>query len=81
MTNGKGETIGVGSKEFGGNGQGRRNVGYIMILADAVMGLLHGFGFYTAEPAIIWAIGIIGLGLLISGIAKDVVALGKSAIS
>ena len=36
--------------------------------------------FYNANPTIIWSEGIIGLGLMISGIAKDIVAIAKKAV-
>lgn len=59
----------------------RRSSGVFMIIVCGIMSLLHGFKFYEANSDIIWATGIIGLCLLISGIAKDVVSIIKAKVS
>ena len=81
MSNGETPANGVGSNAFGGNGKGRRRVGYILLITAGVIGFLDGFDFFTAQLGIVIAIGAIGMSLLISGLAKDVVALMKGAIS
>ena len=72
---------GVGSVAFGGNGKGRRRLGYLLLFVCATMGFLDGFTFYTAQLGIVIAVGTIGMSLLISGLAKDVVSLLKGAIT
>ena len=59
----------------------RKAAGFILLIVFATMGFLSGFGFYTILPAIVWAIGIVGMALMIAGIAKDVVAIAKSVIT
>lgn len=58
----------------------RKAIGFILLLVFGTMGLLSGFGFYNISGTVIWAVGIVGLALMISGIAKDVVAIAKNVI-
>lgn len=67
-------------KELGGIGTGRKIIGFIVLLVFCTMSLLDGFEFYNANPTIIWSTGIVGLTLMIAGIAKDVVAIAKNMI-
>lgn len=66
------------NKGFGQIGGTRRTAGFIMIMICAISAFLSGFGFYNIETPVIWAEGVVGLSLLVSGIAKDVVALAKN---
>lgn len=59
----------------------RRSSGVFMIIICGVIALLHGFTFYKTNYEIVWATGIIGLCLLISGIAKDVVSIIKAKVT
>lgn len=74
------ETQKIDLKDLGGVGTGRKVIGFILLLVFAAMGLMSGFEFYDPTPAIMWAIGIVGLSLMIAGIAKDVVAIAKNVI-
>ena len=64
----------------GGVGTSRKVIGFIVLLGFTATFIMDGFDFYNANPTIIWAEGIIGLGLMITGIAKDIVAIAKRAV-
>ena len=61
-------------------GKVRRFFGGFMVGISGLMAFLSGFSFYDVEAPLIWAVGVIGLSLLITGLAKDVVAIAKDAI-
>ena len=64
----------------GGVGTLRKVMGALTIAGFIAISVMDGFKFYDANPNIVWATGIIGLGLMISGIAKDIVAIAKTAV-
>ena len=67
-------------KTNGERGKSRRNMGVFMIFVCGAIAVLQGFTFFISEPGMVWATGVIGMSLLISGIAKDVVAIAKHKI-
>jgi hypothetical protein len=67
-------------KSKGERGSSRRNCGVFMILVCGAVALMDGFKFFTGGTDMVWATGVIGMSLLISGIAKDVVAIAKHKI-
>jgi hypothetical protein len=77
-------------KSKGERGQGRRNCGIFMIGICGLIALLNSYLAMTTEVDLtkeynsgvefVWATGVIGMSLLISGIAKDVVAIAKHKI-
>lgn len=67
-------------KDLGGVGTARKVIGFIILLIFAITCFLDGFDFYEIQQTVVWALGIIGLALMIAGIAKDVVAIAKNAL-
>lgn len=67
-------------KELGGVGTARKVIGFIILIIFAIVGLLDGFDFYQPQSTVFWGLGVIGLGLMIAGIAKDVVAIAKNVL-
>lgn len=59
----------------------RRGSGVFLIIITAACQLFSGFVFYNIDPAVIWAGYVTGMALLISGIAKDVVAIAKEKLT
>lgn len=67
-------------EQLGGVGTSRKVAGFMVIVVFAVMSFLSGFEFYNVVPSVLWVVGIIGLSLMIAGIAKDVIAIAKGAL-
>ncbi len=65
---------------LGGVGTSRKVIGFIILLAFTAMSIMSGFAFYTIATAILVTTGVIGMSLMIVGIAKDVIAIAKNVI-
>lgn len=74
------ETIKECNKTKGELGAYRRTIGVIVALVTVIALALSGFEFYEIETQLIWAGFVTAISLLVSGIAKDVVAIAKSKI-
>lgn len=68
------------AQNLGGVGTPRKVIGFIILLIFAISGALDGFGFYSITPTIFWGLGVIGLSLMIVGLAKDVMFIAKKVI-
>lgn len=59
----------------------RRGAGVFIIMIFGIVALLDGFDFYNIQTEVVWSLGIVGLCLLITGLAKDVTSIIKKKIS
>lgn len=56
----------------GERGVYRRMLGIVGMIIFFIMAVLSGFGFYSPDSNVIWAVGVVSGSLLGIGITKDV---------
>lgn len=70
----------ITTQTLGGVGTARKTIGFVTLVIFGTSGFLSGFEWYNPDPTIVWALGLIGMGLMIAGIAKDITAIAKNLV-